>query len=54
MSNAHRLEHVRRRLVVRRRDTFSEVAIRVVHRRTVPQKTSATPTGFRALRDMRV
>jgi len=41
-------EHVRRRLVVRRRDTRSEVAILIVHRRTVPRQPAAAPAIFRA------
>ena len=40
-----RAEHLRP-LVVGRRGTFSEVAVIIVHRRTVPQKTSAALAGF--------
>ncbi len=40
------LEHVRRRLVVPRRDTFSEVTVLVVHRRTVSRKDSAVRANF--------
>jgi len=36
-----RLEHLRRRLVVAGRDTFPEVAVLIVHRRTVPQQIPA-------------
>src|SRR5262249_1015084 len=43
-----RLERVRRRFVVAGRDTLAEVAVLIVHRRTVPQETCPTPPGFRA------
>ena len=41
-----RLEHLRRLFVVGRRYPFSEVAILIVHRRTVPQNAPACARGF--------
>ena len=40
------LEHVRRRLVIPRRDTFPEVAVLVVHHRTVSRTTCLPPVHF--------